>query len=199
MLRRMMMITACGRSSGRLTMKIVMMVAMAHGLITNDWRIIFFFFFFSGKQSIRVPCSFTWENSQKPENKAKNRFNNIIPCKWWYAVKYEKSGVTTVVASKDKIRSTCHAYTLKEQVYQFYSTNQVSCCKECAWVHFGSIIIVYFGFTEVGFFFLIWLSAKQLSVNNFSNKHCWMKAWSYGKKGKTKQVKKRNDQNDQIQ
>lgn len=111
-----------------------------------------FFFFFSGKQSIRVPCSFTWENSQKPENKAKNRFNNIIPCKWWYAVKYEKSGVTMVVASKDKIRSTCHAYTLKEQVYQFYSTNQVSCCKECAWVHFGSIIIVYFGFTEVGFF-----------------------------------------------
>ncbi|KAK2554980.1 Receptor-type tyrosine-protein phosphatase delta [Acropora cervicornis] len=29
--------------------------------------------------SIRVPGSFTWENSQKPENKAKNRFNNIIP------------------------------------------------------------------------------------------------------------------------
>lgn len=29
--------------------------------------------------SIRVPGSFTWENSQKAENKAKNRFNNIIP------------------------------------------------------------------------------------------------------------------------
>ncbi|XP_015755643.1 PREDICTED: receptor-type tyrosine-protein phosphatase epsilon-like [Acropora digitifera] len=29
--------------------------------------------------SIRVPGSFTWENSQKPENKAKNRFNSIIP------------------------------------------------------------------------------------------------------------------------
>lgn len=29
--------------------------------------------------SIRVPGNYTWENSQKPENKAKNRYKNIIP------------------------------------------------------------------------------------------------------------------------
>ncbi|XP_078353190.1 receptor-type tyrosine-protein phosphatase S-like [Oculina patagonica] len=29
--------------------------------------------------SIRVPGNFTWESSQKPENKAKNRYKNIIP------------------------------------------------------------------------------------------------------------------------
>ena len=31
-------------------------------------------------QSIRVPGNFTWEHSQKPENKVKNRYANIIPC-----------------------------------------------------------------------------------------------------------------------
>ncbi|XP_022808866.1 receptor-type tyrosine-protein phosphatase epsilon-like [Stylophora pistillata] len=29
--------------------------------------------------SIRVPGNFTWESSQRPENKAKNRYKNIIP------------------------------------------------------------------------------------------------------------------------
>ncbi|KAJ7329002.1 hypothetical protein OS493_023294 [Desmophyllum pertusum] len=29
--------------------------------------------------SIRVPGNYTWESSQKPENKAKNRYKNIIP------------------------------------------------------------------------------------------------------------------------
>ncbi|CAH3133452.1 unnamed protein product, partial [Pocillopora meandrina] len=32
-------------------------------------------------QSIRVPGNFTWESSQRPENKAKNRYKNIIPWK----------------------------------------------------------------------------------------------------------------------
>ena len=39
-------------------------------------------------QSIRVPGNFTWENSQKPENKAKNRYKNIIPCKLVQGMEY---------------------------------------------------------------------------------------------------------------
>ena len=91
-------------------------------------------------QSIRVPGNFTWESSQKPENKAKNRYKNIIPCKL-----KTKTTTTTTTTTNTRLHSPGHPpTTILWDQHIFFVKNRLDKYNFCCFPNVGlkNVIIV---------------------------------------------------------